>query len=116
MNDINLQVAKEITTSLASGFNGDSRLAAVAFQRIFVVVRKYDDDDAKLMTKDIVVSMGSQFKGSVDLACEAFERILATIIIAKRTKTPAKPEAGHVLRPHQQDHHTPSMPTEVGHV
>jgi hypothetical protein len=90
--DMSLQLAKEIVASIAPGFNGDARLAALALQRLFAVIRKYDDDEAKSVTKDIVVAMGPQMKGNVDNTCEAFERILASVVIAKRQKATTKLE------------------------
>jgi hypothetical protein len=89
---MSLQIAKEIVASIAPGFSGDPRLAAIAFQRLFTVIRKYDDDEAKSITKDIVIAMGPQLKGNVDNTCEAFERILASVIIAKRTRATTKLE------------------------
>jgi hypothetical protein len=89
---MSLQIAKEIVASIAPGFSGDPRLAAIAFQRLFTVIRKYDDDEAKSITKDIVIAMGPQLKGNVDNTCEAFERILASVIIAKRAKATTKLE------------------------
>jgi hypothetical protein len=90
--DTSLQMAKEIVASIAPGFNGDARLIAVAFQRLFSVIRKYDDDEAKSITKDIVIAMGPQLKGNVDSTCDAFERILASVVIAKRQKATTKLE------------------------
>lgn len=99
MADTSLQIAKEIAASIAPGFNGDARLAALAFQRLFTVIRKYDDDEAKSITKDIVVAMGPQLKGNIDNICEAFERILASVVIAKRTRATTKLE---VAPPHTE--------------
>jgi hypothetical protein len=81
--DINLEIARDITAAMAPYFNGDSRLAAVAFQRIFNVVRKYGDEEGKQIACMIVSAMGEQFKGNIDAACEAFERIMAAVVISK---------------------------------
>lgn len=80
----NLTIAKDIVKSVAPSFNGDGRLAAVAFQRLHKMVSKHQDDEVKLLAGDIVAEMGPQFKGSLNMACEAFERIYGAIAAAKR--------------------------------
>jgi hypothetical protein len=81
---VNLFVAKDIVKSLAPSFNGDGRLAAVAYQRIVSTVSRFNDEEAKMLARDIVAEMGQQFGGSVDKACEAFERLCTAITEAKR--------------------------------
>jgi hypothetical protein len=88
--DVNLVVSKDMVRSIAPTFNGDGRLAAVAFQKIAAEVRKHEDDGIKMLTRDIVIEMGLQFGGSVDKACEAFERIYATINMVKRNQSDTK--------------------------
>ncbi len=84
---VNLFVTKDIVKSISPSFNGDGRLAAVAYQKILSVVSRFDDEEAKMLARDVVTEMGPQFGGSVDRACEAFERICAAVIEAKRTES-----------------------------
>ena len=81
---VNLFVAKDVVKSIAPSFNGDGRLAAVAYQRIFSTVSRFQDEEAKMLARDIVAEMGPQFGGSVDKACEAFDRICSAITEAKQ--------------------------------
>ncbi|MCX7703977.1 MAG: hypothetical protein N2234_07785 [Planctomycetota bacterium] len=81
--DLNLEIARDITAAMAPSFNGDSRLAALAFQRLYAVVKKYGDEEGKLIACAIVSAMGEQFKGNIDAACEAFERVMAAVVISK---------------------------------
>jgi hypothetical protein len=81
---VNLFVAKDIVKSIAPSFNGDGRLAAVAYKRIVSTVSRFEDEEAKMLARDIVVEMGPQFGGSVDKACDAFERLCTSITEAKQ--------------------------------
>lgn len=83
---VDLFVTKNIVRSIAPSFNGDGRLAAVAFERIWTVVSKFKDEEVKTLAGDIVFEMGGQFKGNLDRACETFERLYATIAQAKRSQ------------------------------
>jgi len=83
---VNLFVAKDIVKSIAPSFNGDGRLAAVAYQKILSVVCRFNDEEAKMLARDIVTEMGPQFGGSVEKACEAFERICTVVTEAKNTE------------------------------
>ena len=85
---VNLFVAKDIVKSISPVFNGDGRLAAVAFERIASIVARYDDDECKMLARDIVVEMGPQFAGSVEKACESFERLYVSIHATKRSQYP----------------------------
>ena len=89
--NVNLSVTKDIVKSIAPSFNGDARLAAVAFQRISAAVSRHKDDEVKTLARDIVVEMGPQFKGSADKASDAFERVYATIVMVKRNQSGAGP-------------------------
>jgi hypothetical protein len=91
--DVNLVVTKDIVRSIAPNFNGDGRLAAVAYQRIASAVLKHKDDEVKMLARDIVVEMGPQFGGSVDGVCKAFERIYTTITMVKRNQSGAVSQA-----------------------
>jgi len=81
--DINLRIARDVTASMAAGFNGDGRLAAIAFQRIYNVVKKYEDEEGKLIASVIISAMGESFRGNIEAACEAFERVMAAVVISK---------------------------------
>ena len=83
---VNLFVTKDIVKSIAPSFNGDGRLAAVAYQKILSVVARFSDEESKMLARDIVTEMGPQFGGSVEKACEAFERICTTVTEAKQTE------------------------------
>ncbi len=71
---------------MAAQFNGDGRTAALAFQRVYNVVSKYGDEEAKNITCDVVAAMGPGFRGNVERACDAFERVMAMVVIAKSGK------------------------------
>ena len=86
---VNLFVTKNIVRGIAPSFNGDARLASVAFKRIAETVSQCEDDEAKTLAGDIITEMAPQFKGNVDSACDAFKRVYGTILEAKRSQPEA---------------------------
>jgi len=82
--DVNL--VKMIVASMADGFKGDARRAALAFQRLYQVFRKYGDEEAKTAAAEIVAAMGRDFRGDIGAACDAFERLVVAIVLAKSGK------------------------------
>ena len=81
-----VDLAKMIVASMAEGFKGDARRAALAFQRLYQVLRKYGDEEAKTAAADIVAAMGRDFRGDIGAACDAFERLVVAIVLAKSGK------------------------------
>ena len=81
-----LELVKKMVASMAPAFKGDARRAALAFQRLHQVLRKYGDQEAKEAAAEIVAAMGQDFGGDIDAACNAFERLVVAIVLAKSGK------------------------------